>query len=149
MQNEHVFSKQLDLGSGFSMSVACWPVYQMLYGMSFELILKAIIVAKKLPVPHTHDLSKLLNKTELSFDDKTVKVLEVLSGSIVWDGRYPVPKREEDMNEYYRNIEAALYDKVLLGKLHIKKPNGALDWNRLDPLWHQLTNIFFEQINVT
>ncbi len=40
---EKKYQKKLSLGSSFSMGVACWPVYQMLFGMSFELILNEVV----------------------------------------------------------------------------------------------------------
>ena len=40
---------ELGLGRGFSMCVACWPVYLMLSGLSLEVIMKAALVQQGVP----------------------------------------------------------------------------------------------------
>jgi hypothetical protein len=48
----------LGLPPGFSMQVACMPVYYMLCGLSLEVVMKAVLVQRGVPEKKyaTHDL---------------------------------------------------------------------------------------------
>lgn len=50
MESKEIQQK-MGYGGGFSLGVACYPVYQMLCGLALELILKAVIVQKGGPPP--------------------------------------------------------------------------------------------------
>jgi hypothetical protein len=65
-KNEFVQEK-LGFSKGFDFGIACWPVYQMTFGMALELKLKSVIVAKKENPPLSHDLIRLstLSKIEI------------------------------------------------------------------------------------
>jgi len=147
-------TNQYNFGSGFSMSVAVTPVYCMLWGMSFELLFKGIAVATRKEFPPTHNLVRLASVVHLSFTGHELGILNYLSQSIVWDGRYPVPLESkskgrkhpvETMKEVYQLQLDHLSEEVPLGTLTARTYNGALDWHSLDALWRPATNLFFEK----
>ena len=82
--------------------------YRLLMGLSFENLLKGIIVAQRLRRAETdsftgifhHKLSKLVNEIDtaqfkLSLDE--VVTLDRLTAYIEWAGRYPIPKKAEEL----------------------------------------------------
>ncbi len=75
--------------------------------LSLELLLKAILVKKQLEIPSGstgHNLCSLCVKAQVPLDEHQMVTLELMSEEIVWAGRYPVPKREKDWNEYHDKI---------------------------------------------
>src|SRR5690606_8765661 len=58
--------------TGFSHAVACWSVYQMLCGMSLELLFKSILVAKGHEPKATHKLEALAGEAGVAFETKEV-----------------------------------------------------------------------------
>ncbi|VBS37530.1 Uncharacterised protein [Burkholderia pseudomallei] len=50
----------LGFSSGYSMGVACYPVYHMMCGLALEVIMKAVLVQRGLPFPKTHSLADWL-----------------------------------------------------------------------------------------
>lgn len=146
-ENELKYHEKLDLNSSFSMEVACWPVYQMLYGMSFELMLKAICVASKIEPPHTHDLLKLTKIAEVKISQNEKDVLEVLTGTVVWDGRYPVPKNKECLEKHLKKSSDLIHNTQLVEKSKTQRPNDALGWESLDDIWKLLSTIFLKKQN--
>ena len=83
--------------------------HSMMLGMSFELLLKAIIMINRLnagakePLPKNlqvgHDLARLAAHPDCAsaaVSTSEIAILEHLSPFIPWGGRYPYPKREAD-----------------------------------------------------
>ena len=70
-------------------------------GLSLELILKAIAVARKITFDKNHDLNFLYALTEIELTEDQKCTLELLSAIIVWSGRYPTPKNEGSWNNYH------------------------------------------------
>lgn len=137
--------KELGLWTGFSMKVATTPVYAMLCGMSLELLYKAIVVAKGIePNTKSHKLTELASNAGVSVTERQVALLEILSESIIWDGRYPVPKKQEYMQHLIELRNEYLYNKVPLGKLYILSPNGALNWESFNKLWSVAFDVYWE-----
>ena len=102
--------------------------FMLVSGFSIENVLKAYLVAinptlintgllgKKL---HVHNLVKLSNLCiDLSFDDKEIELMEILSAAIPYWGRYPIPthyndiKPEKIVSEEFYDIYKAIYDKI-------------------------------------
>jgi hypothetical protein len=86
-----------------------FPVFNLLMGLSFENLLKGIVAAqrgsagssgapdKDLTTHDTKKLVALIDQTAIpiSMDDEAL--LLKLENYVVWAGRYPFPKREEDL----------------------------------------------------
>lgn len=145
--NDHSIAEALSFGRGFSMEIACWPVYQMLFGMSFELMLKAIILASCSKPPTTHNLITLAGQdhANVNLDENEQNVFRLLTEAIIWDGRYPTPKKKEILEAHYKNSSATMFDEVPIGELNFKVSNGMLYWPNLDHVWRKLSLIFSEQ----
>ncbi|EJL6271855.1 hypothetical protein NMR30_003655 [Vibrio cholerae] len=145
MDADQDVAKDLGFPSGFCMSVACNPVYEMLFGMSFEALLKAICVAKKKPAPASHNLNNLANTAEVKLSETEVEIFKYLTESVVWSGRYPVPKQKEYLEQHWKQGSDLRFDKVLSsGVLQFKVANDVLGWGNLSNIWRKLSKEFFE-----
>lgn len=127
---------RLGLGKNFSMNVACWPVYQMLFGMAFELVFKAIMVAKKEQPDHIHNLEDLAHKTGIEFLNEELSILKVLTEAIIWDGRYPIPKKKERLEKHFRHAGNIIHGTG-------KQEGASLSWEDLDRIWGKGKQEFF------
>lgn len=135
--------EELGLGTSYSIKVATSSVYAMLCGMSLELLYKAIVVAKgNEPNTLNHKLADLASDAGLSVTKQQQDLLEILSESVIWDGRYPVPKKQEHMNKLIKLRNEHLYDKKPLGKLHVLSPNCALNWESFNRLWSDAFEVY-------
>lgn len=70
-------------------------------GLSIELILKAIAIAKGKLFETNHRLNDLCQLVGLKITRDQECTLELLSELIIWSGRYPVPKNEGQWNNYH------------------------------------------------
>ncbi|NTV19397.1 MAG: hypothetical protein HGA83_08205 [Bacteroidales bacterium] len=138
------FQEKLGFGNGFSFEVACWPVYQMTFGISFELALKSVIVAKKEIPPHSHDLVKLSEMSGIEFNEYELAIFKLLTELVVWDGKYPVPKKQEFLKAHYLHKADTLWDDVQFGELKLNKSNDSLDWDELHAIYNKITDVFFK-----
>ena len=69
--------------------------------LSIELILKAILANKNLPIPDGgHNLRTLCDKAGVALSNNQNTTLELLGETIVWSGRYPAPKTDKKWDEY-------------------------------------------------
>lgn len=130
-------AERLGLGSGFDFAAACWPVYYMLCGMALELLLKAAIVQGGGEPKATHKLAELWHEVGLEADAQQTGLLEILSESISWAGRYPVPWQETRFDRFGDLVDEHLMDHVPLGEsgLEVMRANQSLDWPSFTRLW--------------
>jgi hypothetical protein len=143
--NNTKYVKALNLGSGFNMKVACWPVYCMLWGLSFELMLKAIFVVKNpnIKIPEKHDLVYLYKLADLKTNKSRLGILNLLTEYVIWAGKYPVPIKPEYYINYLEKYDKYMVIKAkVIGKYDFKSYNQRLNWNKLDKIWRELTKIF-------
>jgi HEPN domain-containing protein len=70
-------------------------------GISLELYLKAIAIAKGTTFEANHRLNDLCKLIGFSVSKDQDCTFEFLSELIIWGGRYPVPKKEEQWNNYH------------------------------------------------
>jgi hypothetical protein len=142
-------AEPLGLSSDFSMGGACRPVYHMLCGLSLELILKAVIVKKGTKPPQNHYLNKLVSDLGIKKTPHEANLLRFYEESILWTGKYPLPKRcgDDDLNKYW-----ALAGDVLTVPvsplptenriLQFRESSGATDWGKYELLWLKYSSIF-------
>jgi hypothetical protein len=137
-------AERFGLGGWFSMKAAVPPVFQMLCGLSLELLYKALIVSqsKALPKPPTHALKQLATTAGVPVSKKDAKLLDVLTEVVSWAGRYPLPNRRHHVARFTALRSDALYDRKPLGKRYVLTPNGALSWNGFDRLWRQGAELY-------
>lgn len=110
------------------LQINCWATYKMLMGMSFELLLKAHYVGADIEFKATHDLVALARAANLPTSKDENNILKILSEYVIWDGRYPIPKRPEQLKGHWNNQAELLDDK--------------LDLENLMPLWQRLSDLF-------
>lgn len=115
------------------LEINCWATYKMLMGMSFELLFKAHCVGANIEFKPTHDLVALARTASLPTTKGEEQILKVLSEYVIWDGRYPIPKKPEHLKGHWMN-QAELLD-------------GKLDLGDLMPLWRRLSDSFMAQYN--
>ncbi len=81
-----------------------FPMSRMLMGMSFEILLKAILISQGRPagqdgqldsVFNSHKLNGLASFVEFTRNNKERELFDELEEFIVWLGRYPIPTRAE------------------------------------------------------
>ena len=147
MKDDKEIKNTLGFSDGFSLKVACWPVYQMLFGMAFELVIKAIAVVNNDKVVPSHKLQELVLKSGIDLTKDEKDVLTLLTESIVWKGRYPTPKKKSYLEDHYKKASEVLYDEKKFGSLNIKTPNNKLDWEYLDGLYKKFSSRFFKLYN--
>lgn len=70
-------------------------------GISLELALKAIAIAESKEFETNHRLNELVSLLGLNVSKDQECTLELLSELIVWSGRYPIPKKEGQWNNYH------------------------------------------------
>jgi HEPN domain-containing protein len=73
-------------------------------GLSLELALKAIILAKSKSFNTTHTLGKLVTTAGITVSADQEFTLELLSECIIWRGRYPTPTSEKHWDKYHDDI---------------------------------------------
>jgi HEPN domain-containing protein len=124
--------------------------YLMLMGLSFELLLKSFYVANGEKVPPHHGLDNLVSECKCEFTKKENLILRILSGYIIWQGRYPIPKEKMDKktgeNIGFHSIkdQAKYFDNTLefseqiAGKSNAKLQRSDLDFENLVVLWKKI-----------
>jgi HEPN domain-containing protein len=70
-------------------------------GIALELALKSIAIAKAKSYEANHRLNDLCALVGLDITKDQECTLELLSELIIWSGRYPVPKKEGQWNNYH------------------------------------------------
>jgi hypothetical protein len=137
-----VVANKFGLGAGFSIGIAGSAVYEMLCGMSIELMLKAIAVAQRKDVMPHHRLIELAHHVGVSLAPNEEALLSVLTASIRWAGRYPVPKRRKEWEDTKTIRSKALWEPVD-ALCDFKTYNGALDWKNVNALWTKLSEVYW------
>jgi len=75
--------------------------------LSLELIFKAVLARKQLPIPSGrkgHDLQVLCAIAGVSLSEQQMTTLELMTEEIIWAARYPAPNTEEKMDDYHDRI---------------------------------------------
>ena len=91
----------------------------LLYGLSLENILKAIIIKRSgSPLDRgrlnrrwrrdSHNLVKLMDRAGIAADDQERDLAKRLSAFVEWAGRYPIPTSDRKMMIEQRNVSRAL-----------------------------------------
>lgn len=138
--------EHLGLADGFSMTIACTPVYYMLCGLALELVMKARLVQ----LGHSsekfdHGLEKLLDLLEVEASDKERRLLRFYEGAMVWAGRYPLPRKptEQKLRQFWDLASNVLTDPVPEIKgLKVRRGNDASTWENFHGLWSKYAALF-------
>lgn len=147
MKNDSEFkvAQSLGLGSGYSMSLACWPVYHMLCGLSIEVISKAVLAQRGQKIPKIHDLNLLVPLTGVDPSAEEKALLKFYTASIVWAGRYPVPSNcsDEMLERFYQDADDALVKPgPKMGSMQLLVSSESTDWKHFHKLWGKVAGEF-------
>jgi len=141
-ENKSIFISQLGLDKNINLNSACQKNYCMLLGLSFELIIKAIIAAKNNieKIPETHALIDIVKNININLTDKDLKILRLLSDYIVWAGKYPSPKKNYQLEDYKKIFMDTLVEISINGNTTTYKYNNSLDWENVNSIWVIFSN---------
>jgi len=112
-------------------------IYLMLIGMSFETLIKAYYICLNKEYEVTHNLNKLFKNIGVYLKDEEEEILNILTNTIIWEGKYPSPKKKNKeyfMNQW-KNKQIFTYETVKdenFGK--IQKYRDRLSFNNLKRL---------------
>ena len=117
----------------------CRPTFQMLMGMSFELLFKAICTQKEVKFKHSHNLVSLSNTAGISLTEEEVSILNILTEYIIWDGKYPNPKNKSHFECHRRHENEVANDHFSIGasKLKFQRSNDKLGFDSLSKIWRK------------
>lgn len=138
-------SESLGLGHGYSLSVACRPVYHMLCGLSLEVIIKAVLAYRRAKIPEIHDLNTLAGLIGMKPTMKEKDLLKYYTSSVVWAGRYPIPKNcnDESLQTFYDDARKVLVKpQKKSATLQFLVHNDATDWENFHSLWLKISSEF-------
>jgi hypothetical protein len=139
--------------------LGCAAIYKFLIGISFENLLKAIIIAHgnaagNRKVLHStfaqHKISKLIpqiDSSKLRFNEDEIGTLLELEKYVVWAGRYPVPKKYKDYDMSVNNFdntrqqkEAALWERLYR---HLEEYPSIKHTNEVKFPYHKIVKRWF------
>lgn len=152
IKNEPSDAKALcDLPEEYPFGAALHETFLLISGLSIELLLKAILVlvsGGRFNAHHSHNLNLLASRIEpLKLTEEEKVTLNILSEAIIWQGKYPVPKNEEDYNHNSEIWEKAMHStsSSYVGVFPIMTPNPAV-WPSLEnynSLWSKINGLYW------
>lgn len=117
----------------------CWNVYKMLMGMAFESLIKAVLTQRNIDFKYIHNLRKLAQQADIKLSEEEFNLLDILSEYILWAGRYPVPKADENFKKFYENEQEQLYDGYTkISDISLVTYNGKLNLDNLHKIWMKI-----------
>ncbi|GAB6147340.1 HEPN domain-containing protein [Desulfocicer niacini] len=131
--------------------------YLMLMGLSFELLFKAFYIANGKTPPTHHHFDNLTNECSTTLTRKDNSILKILSGYIIWEGRYPAPKDKinnaTNENTGFLKIKEQRKPFVnslsitdqLSGKSNSKLNRNDLDYDSLLKLWKKINTEYIRK----
>lgn len=145
--NHLEITKTLGFSEGFSMSTACHPVYHMLCGLALEVVMKAVLVSRGETAPEKHDLNELAELVGMKRNVNEKRILRFYQESVVWAGRYPIPKKANDqmLRQYWDLANQVLSKPKDMGKETILKfyeSSGATEWEKYNALFCSYSALF-------
>jgi len=134
--------KQFGFDASFDMAVI-GSAQRMLFAMSLELLYKAISVATDGQAPpRSHNLIKLAMHVGLQVDPTESDALKLLTHSIRWEGRYPIPLELEEFRQFHAALTVMSDPRPVHPTLRGRRPSTALDWSHCARLWNTANALF-------
>lgn len=145
--------KTLGLAPGFSMHVACRPVYHLLCGLALEVLLKGVLALRGEQPPTTHDLCQLADRVGVALSADERELLRYYSTTISWAGRYPLPRNptEEKLRGHWDNAVDVLTRATPISPgsfLKVARPSGADHWDAFHELYERIEALRWEHQRV-
>lgn len=123
----------------------------LLSGLAVELLLKAIARILGLQVLHSHNLAKLADHVGINLSPDEKANIDALTESIVWQAKYPAPRKREEYESATEKFKALRQKKSGALPVFNTDPNRALNranfhrlWNRLAILYWQAKEVVYE-----
>ena len=121
----------------------------LLWGLSVELILKAIICSKTQKAPKfTHNLNELASTADVLLTNDEKQICLMLTGYIEFAGKYPSGKDAKTMNHFNRVMSINNYEFEGSGILSVRRPKttgkSRLTRENIEDLYERLHFIYFE-----
>ncbi|MGC4098761.1 MAG: hypothetical protein QM706_16735 [Nitrospira sp.] len=137
---------ELGLETEFNMSHALGAPYLTLCGLSLELLLKAIIVAKRGKPARSQNLGFLALSASVTLTEIQKGQLDLLSEYVTWAGRYPLSKNREAFHRLPKlRFEQLLRDNNVTGVSLVELRAGSqLDWPHFHKLWRHIDQIYWQ-----
>jgi len=110
-------------------SISLLAEYRLLMALSFENLLKGLIMLQRLEKNqspsfpkkcYTHNLEKLakmIDFADIKIEQHEIELLSCLTPYIEWAGRYPLPKRKEEIVAIYHGTRQRDNELMLWNKL--------------------------------
>lgn len=136
-------AETLGLGEGFSLAAALSPPFLLNAGLSIELLLKAIGKILGRPEKHSHDLNDLCQHAGIQVSADVRVILDILTESIYWSGRYPVPTSAtawEKASEKWSNVWSVPHGKGL--KFRTRIPERLPNLSNYEMIWDDLQSYY-------
>jgi len=139
---EREFIKGLDLKSEFSVGPGCLDNYLMMFGLSYEVMLKAICIEGGVSFAKNHKLQELADHAKIVLNENESLLLSLLSEYVIWEGRYPTPKNNVFMKDHWEATSNALWeeDKIIGGSSR----TDIFEYENLKKLWLKLSDVYSE-----
>ncbi|PJE55834.1 MULTISPECIES: HEPN domain-containing protein [unclassified Marinomonas] len=138
---EREFIKGLGLKSEFSLELGCLDNYLMMFGLSYEVMLKAICIEKSINFEKSHKIQELAEQAKIVLIENESLLLKLLSEYVIWEGRYPVPKNHRFMTEHWDATRNALWEEGKeIGGI---SRTGVFEYESLKSLWLKLSDVYF------
>jgi HEPN domain-containing protein len=93
-------------------------------GLSIELLLKAILIAKGMDARRTHNIGELAKLAQIELNEDQRCTADLLAAVVEWRGRYPAPTSERKWDDFHDSI---------LERHVIKKQCGTVFATSADP----------------
>lgn len=145
LEDDEELKNKLGFSKGFSLAVACYPTYKLLVALSIELLLKAIIVAKRKKPKAIHDLNILSQQAELEISEEEKMTFQLLSEIIYWEGKYPVPNNGKRLFKQW-NLWNSYFSKKHADNSEIQQQSieETIEWENTNKIYKELMSIYFE-----
>ncbi len=128
-------------------AISPYKHYELLAGLSLELLIKACVVVLPKAVPKHHRLANLADDAQLPVNDGDRKRLDRWTCITRWAGRYPTSVKIPEYEEFFQlePVEPRRFEP-LRGMRSNQLRVTDLDWphfNRLWRSWHQVYEVRF------
>ena len=112
--------------------------------MSLEMLFKGILAARTQKIPNTHMLLDLARQVGMVTEASTATYLKMLTHSIRWTGRYPVPNTmEEWLSE--GDIKAEIAGSGTFAE-QVGRTDAATGWTAFDQVWIELNDMLCREV---
>ena len=113
----------------------------MLYGLSLELMFKAILLQQEHSFPRNHKLEALARRAGFSWRDSDRRILRLLGHYIIWSGRYPTPNDKSEYKELGQLV-SDVSERNKLGSMLTLRFDPEVVTNTYHELWRTANIVY-------